>query len=107
MLLYFWSISWRRRVFNVAKVPSSSAPISGEYPAASATRKGGQPHAVPHREDRRAGAARLQQSKIRAAEPAGRQFSAEPRPASVLTGMSGVVVAGLIPRDDRPFWRRR
>src|SRR5215471_11028572 len=29
--------------FNVAKVPSSSAPISGEYPATSATRKGGQP----------------------------------------------------------------
>jgi hypothetical protein len=30
-------------VFNVAKVPSSSAPISGEYPETSATRKGGQP----------------------------------------------------------------
>jgi hypothetical protein len=27
----------------VVKVPSSSAPISGEYPATSATRKGGHP----------------------------------------------------------------
>jgi hypothetical protein len=43
MLLDFWVQSARAGGFQLAKVPSSSAPISGEYPATSAIRKGGHP----------------------------------------------------------------
>jgi hypothetical protein len=41
MLLDFWVQSARAGGFQLAKVPSSSAPISSEYRATSAIRKGG------------------------------------------------------------------
>src|SRR5262249_3434943 len=34
-------------------------------------------------------------------------FRLEPQPARIVTGLSGVVAAGLIPRVDRPFWPHR